>query len=326
MTSDKLIRHLRFDPTASLMGGFALFVVFVLGYTAFATQDKTPILVLAEGTPIKVVTTAEISSKTAQAGDGLVFKVDEDVSLDGHLLISKGTTVNGSVLNSEPAGRFGNTGKFGIAVGWTSTVNGQQVNLRAVKGREGDDKTVSTSFLAGVNPLFLLRKGSDAKIPEGTLFTVYVAETNWFRFDGGNLVASPHPEGDTTESPRSVKDSWAVVFIYRPDKWLGYMQEPSVFVDDTELVRMDNGRYVAVKLSPGKHLIHMTSKKRSFLVDMGAGETYYFRVAIEQGFSQQHGKLTLEDAATGRKEISKLKFIGDNKIKARQLVVKLSPQ
>ena len=326
MTSDRLIQRSRFYSTVSLAAGVALVILFLPGISSLATQDKTRILVFAEGTPVKVVTTGEISSKTAKAGEGLTFKVDEDVSLDGHPVIAKGTPVNGSVINSEPAGRFGNSGKLGIAVQWTTTVTGQRINLRAAKGQEGDDKTVSTGFLTAVSPFFLLRKGGDASIPEGTVFTVYVAEPNWFRLEGLNLIASPPPEGSTIGAPSVTKDGWAVVFIYRPEKWLGYMQEPSVFVDDTELVRMDNGRYFAVKIPPGKHMIHMTNKKRSFVVDMGAGETYYFRVAIEQGLSKQHGKLTLEDAVTGRKEISKLKFIGDNKIKAPQLVVKLSPQ
>ena len=297
--------------------------------TARAIQDKEMPLVLAEGTPVKVVTATEISSKTAKAGDSVTFKLDEEICLAGQAVIAKGTIVSGSVITAEPAGRLGNSGKLGVVVQWTTTFDGQRLKLRAAKGEEGDDKTVSTSFLTGLNPLFLLRKGGDARIPEGTQITVYVAETKYFRLDSSTLVASnpPASDGDATEPPKTpTKERLATVFIYRPEKWFGYMQEPSVFVDDTELARMDNGRYFALKLPAGQHMVHMTDKKRSFVIDMGAGETYYFRIAIESSLTKQHGKLTLEDAETGRKEIKKLKFIGRDKIKAPQLVAELSPQ
>src|SRR6185295_17679045 len=116
----------------------------------------------------------------------------------------------------------------------------------------------------------------------------------YFRVEGSSLVAVNAPE---VSGP--VSDSPATVFIYRPEKWMGYMQEPSVFVDGTELARMDNGRYLAVRLPPGKHLLHMTDKKRGFAINMGAGERYFFRIAIEPGMWRSHGKLTLVDAATG---------------------------
>src|SRR5258706_12154202 len=44
-----------------------------------ATQDQSPEIVLAEGTPIKVVTTQEISSKDAKPNDPVNFTVNEDL-------------------------------------------------------------------------------------------------------------------------------------------------------------------------------------------------------------------------------------------------------
>src|SRR6267142_809334 len=49
-------------------------------------------IVLAEGTPIKVVTTQEVTSKTAKPNDSVNFKVDEDLVINGQVIVTKGTT------------------------------------------------------------------------------------------------------------------------------------------------------------------------------------------------------------------------------------------
>jgi hypothetical protein len=36
-----------------------------------------------------------------------------------------------------------------------------------------------------------------------------------------------------------------------------------VFADDIELARMDNGRYFALKLKPGNHIIHILTTRRA---------------------------------------------------------------
>ena len=118
----------------------------------------------------------------------------------------------------------------------------------------------------------------------------------------------------------------ATVYIYRPKKMAGRALEPSVFVDDTELARMDNGRYFAIRLKPGKHLVRMTDDKKGYAIDMGPGQTYYFRIGIEMGMWKGHGKITLDDAERAIKEIKKIKFIGQDKIKAPTVVVDIPVQ
>jgi hypothetical protein len=44
------------------------------------------------------------------------------------------------------------------------------------------------------------------------------------------------------------------------------------------------------------------------------------------GMWKGHGKITLDDRERAVKEIKKLKFIGQDKIKATALVVELAPQ
>src|SRR5260370_2941871 len=141
-----------------------------------------------------------------------------------------------------------------------------------------------------VSPFFLLKKGNDAKIVEGTSLTVYVAEEKRFRVEGSSVIAVNPPVNavaetrspGNTEENSSAPDS-ATVFIYRPEKLLGKALEPSVFCDGVELARMDNGPYFALRLKPGKHIVHMTDKKKGFAIDMGSGQIYYFRVGVEMG-------------------------------------------
>ena len=281
------------------------------------------LIVLAEGTPLKVVTAQEVTSKTASLNDNVNFKVDEDLVVNGQVLVPKGTLAIGSVINAEKGGYMGKSGKLGIQVESTQTVDGQPLKLRAAKGKEGNDKTNSTAALSLlISPVFLFKKGGEAKIAEGTQVTVYVAEEKRFRLEDSKLVqVAPPPAapGDTTAAAD------AIVYIYRPSKMMGKALEPSVFVDSVELARMDNGRYLTLKLKPGKHIVHMTNDKKGFAIDMGPGQTYYFRVGVEMGMWKGHGKLTLEDSEKAVPEIKKLKFIGEDKIKDRTMVVQLEP-
>jgi len=286
-----------------------------------ASQDPQPeVIVVAEGTPINVVTAQEITSKEAKPNDNVNFTVNEDVVVNGHVVVRKGAAAVGSVINAEKGGYMGKSGKLAIQVEYTQTVNDQRLKLRAAKGREGNDKTTSTFALSMISPFFLFKKGGEAKIAAGTPVTVYVAEEKRFRLDGSTLVAI------VSEKPASEDATEATVYVYRPKKMVGGALEPSVFVDDIELGRMDNGRYFAFKMKPGKHIVRMTDQKKAYAIDMGPGQTYYFRVGIEAGMWKGHGKLTLDDAERAIQEIKKLKFLGQDKIKASTLVIEISPE
>ena len=286
-----------------------------------SAQDKPgdPIT-LTEGTPVKVVLVEEISTKTAKLGDPVSFEIAQDVIVNGVVLLSRGTRAKGAVINASPAGRIGKSGKLAIAIESTTTVDGNELKLRAAQGREGRDRGTSTSLLAvTASYFFLLRKGTEAKAADGTTLTAYVAEGKRFLIKGETVVSVSAPDESAVREP-------AIVFIYRPRKVIGYADgDPSVFCDGNELVQMDNGRYVAVRLTAGKHVIHLANKKKGFAIDMGPGQTYYFRVSMEMGMWGNYGKLTLEDAERALPEIAKLKYLGAGHIQDFSLVLDKAP-
>jgi hypothetical protein len=273
-------------------------------------------VVLADGTPLVVVTAHEVTSKLAKPNDTVKFTVNEDLVINGQVVVRKGTEAVGSVVTAQKGGYMGNSGKLAIAVESTTTVDGQPLKLRAAKGREGNDKTTSTYALATlISPFFLFKRGGDAKITTGMPITVYAAEEKRFRLEGSTLVAV------VPETPPVVSNEDAIVYIYRPKSWVGRGLEPSVFIDGTELARMDNGRYFALKMKPGKHIVHMTDDKKGYAIDMGPGQTYFFRIGLEAGMWKGQGKILLDEADRGVKEVKKIKFIGKDKIKAPTIVV-----
>jgi hypothetical protein len=46
----------------------------------------------------------------------------------------------------------------------------------------------------------------------------------------------------------------ATVYIYRYKQFVGAALAPSVYCDDVQLARMENGRYFATTVEPGKHI------------------------------------------------------------------------
>lgn len=158
----------------------ALLALLLISLTSFAQQPAPAQgkgVEIPDGTELAVVTADTISSKTATEGDPLTFKMDEDLKINGVVVIAKGTFVKGYVSNAEKNGHFGKAGKLGIRVESTKTVDNQTIKLRASKGKEGDSKTGTTVALVVLfGPLGFLKHGKNAEIKEGTKLKVFTDE------------------------------------------------------------------------------------------------------------------------------------------------------
>ena len=112
----------------------------------------------------------------------------------------------------------------------------------------------------------------------------------------------------------------ALIYFYRIKQFAGSALEPSVFCDEKELARMDNGRYFGVTLTPGKHVCSMGDKQTGFEIDLKSGEKYYARITIDTGFWKGRGRLTLMQKEQGAFELKKVKLLSADKVKNRSLV------
>jgi hypothetical protein len=117
------------------------------------------------------------------------------------------------------------------------------------------------------------------------------------------------------------KDSQATVYVYRYKQFVGSALAPSVYCDETELARMENGRFFVAKLSPGKHVFRSNDKQAGIDVDLKGAQDYYIRVELATGFMKGHGRLISVAPEQGSYEIKKLKPLEADKVKDAQRVV-----
>jgi hypothetical protein len=137
---------------------------------------------LLDGTAVKLRISQTISSEEAKTGQEVPFEVLEDVSVNGVIVIKKGDSAFGTVTKAEPKRMMGRGGKLDMSISYVRLADQEKVPLRATKESKGHGSGVGMGVGIGVTavlffpaaPLFLLMKGKDVTVPQGTEVTAYV--------------------------------------------------------------------------------------------------------------------------------------------------------
>lgn len=137
------------------------------------SQTEMPVIIPA-GTPIKVALDRAISSASVNKGDTVSFHMASDYSEFGHVLISEGTQVRGTVASVQRRKAAGTPGNVTVRVKSVRAVDGTWIPLRGTKAAVGKNRQAQASAL-GILTLGLgaTKKGLSAVIAEGTDFTVF---------------------------------------------------------------------------------------------------------------------------------------------------------
>lgn len=150
-----------------------LFILAAILFLHFLSYGQKKLL---EETPIKVKIINEISSKTAQVGDIVYFKLSENFKIDSLVLIDTTAEVIGEVIESQKARSLGRPGKLDFTINTVKSVDGQYIKLRTTaKKITGKNKTggvVTAAVLFA--PVALFIKGKDVTIEKGKEFIVFV--------------------------------------------------------------------------------------------------------------------------------------------------------
>lgn len=118
------------------------------------------------------------------------------------------------------------------------------------------------------------------------------------------------------------KEQKATVYVYRYKQFVGSALTPSVYCDESQLARMENGRYFSVAVDAGKHVFRSNDTQSGIELDAKAGQQYFIRVEIAAGMMKGHGRLILTAPEQARYELqsSKLKPLDAGKVVDKERV------
>ena len=66
--------------------------------------------------------------------------------------------------------------------------------------------------------------------------------------------------------------------------------KPSVYCDNQEVARMQNGRYFALRLPPGEHQLRANDAQSGVSLQVKLGDIYFIRVELASGLMKGHGQ------------------------------------
>jgi hypothetical protein len=137
------------------------------------SQTRMPVVIPA-GTPLTVAIDQDLSSASVNSGQRITFHLTSDYSEFGHVLISSGTKVRGTVVESTRRKSGGRAGALTVQVNSVRAVDGTMVPLRGTEKISGKNRQSQAAAL-GVLTLGIgaTKKGLSASIPAGTQFTVF---------------------------------------------------------------------------------------------------------------------------------------------------------
>ena len=115
-----------------------MFIVALLSTGVLAQDTK---LVLHDGTPIPMRTTANLSSHDAVTGGTIDFEVMEDIYVNDVLVVKKGSPAIGTITDAQHKKTMGRQGKLDITIDYVRLLNGEKAQLRGVKQGSGGGHT-----------------------------------------------------------------------------------------------------------------------------------------------------------------------------------------
>jgi len=103
----------------------------ILGLLALAVAGgaSPPETTIPKGTPVTLVFSQAISSKSIKAGDRVQMSVKDNVVWNSRVILRKGTQVTGIVSKVDKRKRYGINAQLRFAINPVKSVYGQMINL-----------------------------------------------------------------------------------------------------------------------------------------------------------------------------------------------------
>lgn len=157
--------------------------------------------VLRQGTSLRLRSLATLNSKEARTGQIFDLETTEDVVVDGHIIIPRGSHAEGEITFAKGKGMWGKSGKIDTQLRSVSA-NGVLIPLRgtvAQKGETGAAGVIGAIAFLPIAGFFVT--GTSAELPVGTTFTGFVV--NDLQLTYGEVAVGPVSTGSAAPVPTS---------------------------------------------------------------------------------------------------------------------------
>lgn len=159
----------------------ALLLLLPLGLFGQGLPARPVKILLERGTPVKLQFAQTVSSAHVHKKDRLNFVVVDDVTVGGFTLIRAGAPAEGTVIGVKGRRPFGMGGDVIVQLDSVELTTGKRVRLVARQEFKGKPHTIRMGLemvLAGAiygpaAPVFLLSRGRDRTVLQGTEVTAY---------------------------------------------------------------------------------------------------------------------------------------------------------
>jgi hypothetical protein len=183
-----------------------------------AEQSSSPSqkLLVKDATPIRLKLKRGVYSQYAKIGDEVDYLVDEEVVVDGKIIVPEGAIVKGKVVSAEHKRTMGRGGKIDISADSVKLFNSQSIPLRAFQkargGGQGLDMSgemlAAASLTLGVGaPFVLFKHGKDIEIRQGSSFTAFVNGDTWLEDIAFQTKGSSETSAPPAQPPPAQKSS-----------------------------------------------------------------------------------------------------------------------
>jgi len=154
--------------------GFVICIAIIIPFLMTSNVSAEEVEIPA-GTPVALRFTQTISSEEAALGQSVSLSAARDIIVKGKVVIKAGAPAQASIVTVKKKGAIGEAGELIVSARSVTAVDGTEVPLRDTMSITGKEKVGGTVALSAIIcPLFLLRKGEEARITSGSELRAYV--------------------------------------------------------------------------------------------------------------------------------------------------------
>lgn len=126
-----------------------------------------------------------VDSGNANVGDTFQFKADDNVVVNGYIVIARGAPGHGTVTSVDRAGAHGHSGSLGIRLDYIYAVDGEKIRLDSTKknGQQNSGAsstaTIASTLLLGPVGLFAHNwvHGKNVVLDPSKALSAFVSDT-----------------------------------------------------------------------------------------------------------------------------------------------------